>query len=154
MLRAFVGSYQNETLAMPSCKNFSSPHTCFLCTHDSLSNLSCALYMPLSPCLVWSVIWAPLSHLTLSNSQPWHWPRCCLQSVFCDPGSQSEASMQLWWPIRGRDISMQHWPGARIMTKLFEQFSGVMGIMLILSAPAHSTTCWRFSRNVWQITIS
>ena len=46
------------------------------------------------------------SHLTLSNSQPWHWPRC-LPRVFCDPVSQSEASIRLSWPIRGPGISIQ-----------------------------------------------
>ena len=118
--------------------------------------------MPLSPCLVWSVIWAPLSHLTLSNSQPWHWPRCCLQSVFCDPGSQSEASIELWWPIRGLDISMQHWPGARIMTKLFEQFSGVMSIMMLSAGhlvtiltqcEANNSFITHISHGPWQLVM-
>ena len=75
------------------------------------------------------------SHLTLSNSQPWHWPRClpvCFVTLSANQrpvfgwADQSEARVSVFSSLLG--------PGARIMTKLFEQFSGVMSIMLILSA--------------------
>ena len=107
----------------PFC--FNEWHQCYLCVPVAAAwwcvrwHLTPSVSPDLSP------------HLTLSNSQPWHWPRCLPSVCFVTRAAnqrpvstcadQSEARISV--------LSSLWVPGARIMTKLFEQFSGVMSIM-------------------------
>ena len=113
-------------LISPLC--FNEWHQSYLC-----SSGRCLMACDTQHSLLSALICHPISHWVIPSldTDPDASPVCFVTL------SANQRPVFRWadqWEARVSVFSSVLGPGARIMTKLFEQFSGVMSIMLILSA--------------------